>query len=108
MNANMPPESRLIARILTVDVDADRLDDVVRTYRDVVRPIHARADGLLTHLVLADRTAGRMIIIGVWSSPTALTQVADELEPARERLWAAFDRRPEVQTYDVMDTIGLH
>jgi len=96
----------MIARTLTVDVGSDRLDDVLDAYRQHVRPIHERADGLRLHLVLADRAAGRVGIIGVWDSEASLAAVADELEPARERLWASFERSPTLEVYEVADTLG--
>jgi hypothetical protein len=97
----------MIARTLSVDVGPDRLDAVVQAYRDVVRPVHERADGLLAHLVLIDREAGRVMIVGVWDSAESVAAIADELEPARQRLWDAFGRRPDLDVYEVADEIGV-
>lgn len=97
----------MFARTLTVDVGNDHLDDVVRSYRELVRPIHEGAAGLRTHLVLVNRTAGRVAFVGVWDSDESLSAVADALEPARERLWASFGRAPEVARFEVVDQIGV-
>jgi hypothetical protein len=97
----------MIARTLSVDVGPERLDDVVRAYRDVVRPVHEHAEGLLAHLVLINREAGRLTIVGVWDSAESVAAIADELEPARQRLWDAFGRRPDLDIYDVADEIGI-
>lgn len=97
----------MFARTLTVDVGSDHLDDVVRSYRELVRPIHEGAAGLRTHLVLVNRTAGRVAFVGVWDSDESLSAVADALEPARERLWASFGRAPEVDRFEVVDQIGV-
>lgn len=97
----------MIARTLTVDVGSDRLDDVVRSYRELVRPIHQGAAGLRTHLVLVNRNAGRVAFVGVWDSDDAVSSVADELEPARERLWASFGQAPDLDLFEVVDQIGV-
>lgn len=97
----------MIARTLTVDVGSDRLDEAVRSYREFVRPIHQGAAGLRTHLVLINRTAGRIAFVGVWESEESVRAVAGALEPARERLWAAFGRAPELDVFEVVDQIGV-
>jgi quinol monooxygenase YgiN len=95
----------MIARVLWVDVGPDRIDAVVEAYRDSVRPIHLEAAGLGAHYVLADRDSGRMEIIGVWDSAASLAAVAETLEPARQRLWAAFAEAPTLSTYEVVDHV---
>lgn len=95
----------VIARTLTVDVGPDRVDPVLAAYREEVRPIHSRAAGLLAHYVLADREAGRIGFIGIWESADAIGEVAGELEPARQRLWASFGEAPAVERYEVVDTL---
>ena len=66
----------MIARTLSVQVPTDRLDAVLETYREDVRPIHARAEGLRQHYVLVDRETGRIEIIGVWDSVAAVAAIA--------------------------------
>lgn len=95
----------MIARTLSVDIGPDGLDEVVRVYRELVRPIHERATGLKAHFVLVDRDAGRIAFIGVWDSADAVRAVADELEPARQRLWASFGRSPDLDVYEVADEL---
>lgn len=95
----------MIARLLTVDVGVASVDAVIEAYRASVRPIHERATGLATHHVLVDRERGRICFVGVWESADALRAVADELEPARERLWATFGQEPVLEVYDVADAI---
>lgn len=95
----------MIARTLTVDVGPDRVEQVLAAYREGVRPVHERATGLLAHYVLADREAGRIGFIGIWESADAIQEVAEELEPARQRLWASFGEAPAVERYEVVDTL---
>jgi len=95
----------MIARVLRVEVEPSEIDAVVETYREVVRPIHARATGLRHHYVLVDRAAGVIQIVGVWDSAEAVAAIAAELEPARARLWATFDREPKLDIFDVADEL---
>jgi quinol monooxygenase YgiN len=45
----------MIARVLRVDAPSQRIDAVVDAYREMVRPIHSRAEGLLHYYVLGHR-----------------------------------------------------
>ena len=95
----------MIARILRVELPADRVDAVLRAYRESVRPIHAEATGLRQHDVLADWETGRVEIIGIWDAPEAIAAIAPRLEPARERLWSAFGYNPPLEMYVVGDEL---
>jgi antibiotic biosynthesis monooxygenase len=96
----------MIARVLRVAVDPEQVDAVVGVYRDIVRPIHARAAGLRHHYVLANWATGVIQIVGVWESADAVAAIAPELEPARARLWAQFGRDPELEIYEVADELS--
>lgn len=78
---------------------------MIDTYRELVRPIHARASGLRSHFVLANRGEGKIAFIGVWDSADAVQEVAAELEPARERLWQAFGEAPSLEVFEFVDWI---
>jgi len=54
----------VIARTLQVEVEPERIDAVLEAYREDVRPIHARAEGLQQHYVLVDREQG--LFVGLW------------------------------------------
>lgn len=97
----------MIARTVSVEVGTERIDEVLDAYREAVRPIHERAPGLESHVVLADRDAGRLLFIGLWHSEESVADVAAELEPARTRLWDAFGRSPELVRYEVVDRIRI-
>jgi quinol monooxygenase YgiN len=95
----------MIARVLRVEVGTDQVDAVVDTYRDVVRPVHAQARGLLHHYVMTDKTKGVVAFIGVWESSDAVAAIAPALEPARAKLWAHFGRDPEIEVYEIVDEL---
>jgi hypothetical protein len=46
-------------------------------------------------------------MVGVWDSAESVAAIADELEPARQRLWDAVGRRPDLDVYEVADEIGV-
>jgi hypothetical protein len=95
----------MIARVLRVELAADRVDAVLRAYREYVRPIHAEAVGLRQHYVLVDQETGRVEIIGIWESSEAIAAIGPRLEPARERLWSAFGCNPPLEVYEVGDEL---
>ena len=95
----------MIARMVRVDVERDRIDEIAAAYRESLRPVHERASGLQTHLVLADRDRGAIAFIGVWDSAESIEEVAGELEPARQRLWSAFGGAPAIDRYEVVDLL---
>jgi hypothetical protein len=95
----------MIARVLRVEVPADRVDAVVEAYREDVRPIHAQAAGLRQHYVLVNRESGQIEIIGVWASSADVARIAPELEPARQRLWAQLGTNPPLEIFEVADEL---
>jgi heme-degrading monooxygenase HmoA len=95
----------MIARIATVRVPPDRIDELVTRYREMVRPIHDGLAGLRDHFVLVERQNGHVTIVGLWDSREALEAAAPALEPARERLWRAFPETPTLEAYEVADEL---
>jgi heme-degrading monooxygenase HmoA len=95
----------MIVRMASVQVAPERIDDIVSRYRETVRPIHQRSEGLLNHYVLVERHSGRMKLIGFWHSREALEAAMPTLEPARERLWNSFQETPTLEAYEVADEL---
>jgi len=95
----------MIVRMASVRVAPERIDEVVGRYREIVRPVHQRSEGLRNHYVLVDRRSGQMRIIGLWDSPEALEAALPTLEPARERLWEEFGEDPTLAAYEVADEL---
>ncbi len=80
----------MIVRMASVQVAPERIDDIVSRYRETVRTIHQRSEGLLNHYVSTNRHSGQMKLIGFWNSREALEAAMPTLESARERLWNSF------------------
>ena len=81
------------------------VDEIVGRYRETLRPVHQRSEGLRNHYVLVDRQSGRMRLIGFWDSREALEAAIPTLEPALERLWSGFEETPTLEAYEVADQI---
>jgi hypothetical protein len=95
----------MIVRMATVQVAPERIDEIVGRYREIVRPVHQRSEGLRNHYVLVDRLSGQMRLIGLWDSQEALEMALPTLEPARERLWEEFGEDPTLEAYEVADAL---
>ena len=95
----------MIARVVRVNVDPQRVDAIVAAYAAGVRPIHVSARGLRQHYFLVDRASGHIEIVGIWESAEAISAIAAELEPARAALWTAFAQDPPIGRYDVADVL---
>jgi heme-degrading monooxygenase HmoA len=92
---------KMIVRMASVQVAPERIDYIVSGYREPVRSIHQRSEGLLNHYVLVDRHSGQMTLIGFWDSQEALEAAIPTLEPARERLWNSFQETPTLEAYEI-------
>jgi heme-degrading monooxygenase HmoA len=95
----------MIVRMASVQVAPERIDEIVGRYREVVRPVHQRSEGLRNHYVLVDRQSGQMRLIGLWDSQEAFEMALSTLEPARQRLWNEFGEDPTLEAYEVADAL---
>jgi quinol monooxygenase YgiN len=95
----------MIARIASVQVAPERIDEIVSRYRETVRPIHQQSEGLRNHYVLVDKHSGQIRIIGFWDSREALEAAIPMVGPARERLWNEFQETPTLEAYEVADVL---
>jgi len=96
---------RMIVRMASVRVAPERINEIVGRYRQIVRPVHQRSEGLRNHYMLVDRKSGQMRLMGLWDSPEALEAALPTLEPARERLWEEFGEDPTLEAYEVADEL---
>ena len=69
-----------------------RMDDALQTYRDSIIPANQTQSGFKSGLILADRSAGKIITIGLWETEAdlrgrTLTNFVDHISggpPVRE------------------------
>jgi quinol monooxygenase YgiN len=95
----------MIVRMASVRAAPERIEEIVSRYRETVRPVHQRSEGLRNHYVLVDRQSGQMRLMGLWDSPEALEAALSTLEPARERLWEEFGEDPTLEAFEVADAL---
>jgi quinol monooxygenase YgiN len=95
----------MIVRIVSVRVTPEHIDEIVGRYREIVRPVHQRSEGLRNHYVLVDRQSGQMRLIGLWDSQEALETALPTLESVREQLWEEFGEDPTLEAYEVADAL---
>jgi quinol monooxygenase YgiN len=95
----------MMVRMASVRVAPQRIDEIVGRYREIVRPVHQRSEGLRNHYLLVDRQSGQMRLIGLWDSQEALERALPTLEPARQRLWKEFGEDPTLEAYEVADAL---
>lgn len=100
----------MYARHVTIKGDPARMDDVVRTQREVVVPALRDCEGFVAQLVLLDRTAGEVIGMSIWDSEDHMLASEDGIRPARQQVAEALRAfsAPEVRIYElaVFDQAG--
>jgi heme-degrading monooxygenase HmoA len=92
----------VFARVTTVQVPPDKLDDSLRYVREQVLPTVQGLDGFKGMYQLVDRTAGRVLGITLWETQEALQNSA----PVAQRLRSGAQDRgasgmPTADEYEV-------
>ncbi len=95
----------MIVRLASVRLAPERIDEWVSRYRESLRPVHEPCQGLRHHYWLVDRHNGEVKIVGFWDSQEALEAAKPTLYAARERYWDAYDERPTLEAYEVVDEL---
>jgi hypothetical protein len=99
----------MVARIDSLQVAAERIDEIISRYRerDNLRHMHLQTQGLLHQYWLVDRHSGQIEIIGFWESQEDIDAAMPTLEPALEGLWSEFQEAlqeaPTLEVYEVAD-----
>jgi heme-degrading monooxygenase HmoA len=74
------------ARVSTYDVEPERIDDSVRSFREAIEAIRA-LDGFHEAFLLVDRENGQAVTITLWDGPGSM--VASRVRASRARTDAA-------------------
>ena len=56
------------ARVNYRQIQSDRMDEAIRTYRDSVVPVVSARRGCVAAFVLTDRSTGKLVAIALWES----------------------------------------
>ena len=97
----------MFARVTTVQGQADRLDEGVRTFQEQTLPLIQGQPGFQGVYLLADRQQGQALAISLWESQAAMQQT--EQAVAQQRTQAAQQMggpEPTVDRYEVAFTEG--
>ena len=66
------------ARVTTLEVPPDRMDDATRHVREQVLPLIQQQEGFKGFIALADRQSGKAIGVSLWESEQAM-QASEEV-----------------------------
>jgi heme-degrading monooxygenase HmoA len=80
----------MVARIESLQVAAERIDEMIDRYRKSLRHMHLQTQGLMHQYWLVDRHSGQIKITSFWESQEYMEAANSTLEPARARLWSEF------------------
>ena len=95
------------ARVTTIQGQADRLDEGIRTFRDQTTPLVQGQPGFHGAYLLVDRQQGKALAISLWETQEAMQQ--SEQAVAQQRTQAAQQMggsTPTVDRYEVAFTEG--
>lgn len=92
------------ARLTTIKVRPDQVDEAVRLWQDSVLPAAQRQPGFRGAMMLSDRATGKNLVIGLWGTEADLSASGEGSDYLREQL-AKFVRQlgvsPIVENYEV-------
>jgi heme-degrading monooxygenase HmoA len=67
----------MYARVTTIQVPPQRVDEVVSDYHDEVLPMARRLPGFSGAHFLVERASGKVLAVSLWSTAEALQAAAD-------------------------------
>ena len=93
----------MFARHVTVKGDPSRMDEVIRTQRDVVLPVLRDCAGFKAQVVLLDHGTGEVILLSLWDTEESMEASEERVRFARQRVAESFgaDRPPNARLYEV-------
>lgn len=95
----------MYARSTTIHAQPSAIDAGVAHLRDEVMPKLQELDGFVGMSLLTDRESGRCIAVTAWESEEAMSALADQVRPIREK---AIDMFGGAATVDEWDIAILH
>ena len=92
------------ARVNTLHVDRDRIDDLTRQVEEKDLPEFRQIDGFRGFTVLADRSTGKVQATTYWESEDQMTASEEAVKGARERAaeTGGASEGPQVERFEVV------
>jgi heme-degrading monooxygenase HmoA len=92
----------MFARVSEVTAPADKMDEGIAQYNDVVLPQIRSMDGFVRTYLLVDRDAGRALSISVWDSAEAMAASEAAAGAMRDQVTDAMAGQSGVSRYEVV------
>jgi heme-degrading monooxygenase HmoA len=91
------------ARVVTVHIQPDRLDEVIKVYRDSIWPAGKQQKGHKGGYFLTDQKTGKAISIAFWETEADMTagETSDYLREQIAKVAPAFTAPPIREHYEV-------
>lgn len=93
----------MISRVVTVQIQPDKLTEAVRIYQEGILPLVKEQKGYQRVFVLTDNAANKLMIVGLWDSEGDL-KAADADPRIGEQIkvfGATFAARPTIENLEV-------
>ena len=94
----------MYARVTTVQVSPDKVDEAIRLWRESVMPAAKQQKGFKSGRLLVDRKTGRAVSVGLWETE-ADTQATGEgsayMQEQLAKFASLFTAPPVIEHYEV-------
>jgi heme-degrading monooxygenase HmoA len=93
----------MYARVVTVSIQPDRLDEMINVFRDSIKPASKQQKGNRGGYLLTDRKTGKAISIAFWETEAdmAAGETSDYLREQIAKVASAFTAAPITEHYEV-------
>jgi len=93
----------MYARVVTVSIQPDRLDEVIQVFRDSISPVAKQQKGNKGGYFLTDRKTGKAISVALWETEADMIagETGDYLREQIAKVAAAFTAAPVAEHYEV-------
>jgi heme-degrading monooxygenase HmoA len=92
----------MYARVTTVEGQADRLDEGIRTFQEQTVPFLQGQAGFQNAYLLVDRQRGRALAVSLWESSGAMQQTEETIAQQRQQVAQQMGAStPTVERYEV-------
>ncbi len=93
----------MYARVVTVHIQPDRLDEAIQIFRDSISPVAKQQKGNKGGYFITDRKTGKAISIAFWETEADMTagETSDYVREQIAKVASAFTAAPVAEHYEV-------
>lgn len=99
----------MFARLVTVYIAKDKLDDAIALYRDSVMPAAQKEKGFKGGRLLINRATGKGLSVVIWESEAAANASGEGSSYFQEQIGkfsSMLTKPPEIETYEIPVFVG--